>query len=332
VETKKPTLAFAGVGWIGRSRLKAVAEAGVAQISLITDPSQACVDEALKLVPLTPATSSYEQSLGATNIDGVVIATPSALHKQQAVAALNAGKAVFCQKPLGRNLQEVQAVVSAAAENNRLLGADFSYRHTKAFQEIFTVIKSGELGNIFAVDLKFHNAYGPDKPWFYDLALSGGGCVLDLGIHLIDLMLYALNFPAVTAVSSSLLAKGIPVKGKNEVEDYANVYMELSTGSTAQLACSWNLAAGHEAVIEVSFYGTNGGVALKNVNGSFYDFVGLRYRGTKTQVLTSAPEDWGGKALLHWIGQLTESAGYNNEAEQFLKSAEVVDKIYGRPV
>lgn len=330
LETIKPTLAFAGVGWIGRARLKAVAATDLANISLISDPSVECINEASKIAPHSKTTNSFEDILSNHNIEGVVIATPSALHKHQAVAALQSGKAVFCQKPLGRNFEEVKAVVHAAQENNRILGADFSYRYTTAFQRIHSIIQSGELGKIFGVDLKFHNAYGPDKPWFYDLSLSGGGCVLDLGIHLIDLMLYALDFPEVTKVTSSLLCKGVSVKGKNEVEDYANASMEIANAVTAQLACSWNLSAGCEAVIEASFFGTNGGVAIKNVNGSFYDFVGLRYQGTKTEILASPPDNWGGKALLEWIQKLSVSPAYNNEAAQYLKSAEVVDKIYGR--
>lgn len=328
----KPRLAFAGVGWIGRSRLQAAAESNHADIALLSDPSQACIDEATKIAPQSKTTSSFENTINDPTIDGVVIATPSALHKEQSVAAFEKGKAVFCQKPLGRNLEEVTAVVEAAKKTNKLLGADFSYRYTTVFQKILPVIRSGELGKIFGVDLKFHNAYGPDKPWFYDLELSGGGCVLDLGIHLIDLMLYALDFPEVTTVNSSLFAKGMSVKGKQEVEDYAIVSMNLATDVTSQLACSWNLAAGREAVIEASFYGTKGGVSLKNIAGSFYDFEGLRYWGTKTETLASPPDNWGGRAIVNWIEKLTEDTTYNTEADAFLKSAEVLDKIYGRIV
>lgn len=326
----KPKLAFAGVGWIGRDRLRAAATSGLADIMLLSDPSEECIREALKIVPGSGTTSLFEDTLTTPDIEGLVIATPSALHKEQAVAAFEQGMAVFCQKPLGRNGEEVSAVIEAARKSNRLLGADFSYRYTHAFQKIHAVIQSGELGKIFAVDLKFHNAYGPDKPWFYDLSLSGGGCVLDLGIHLIDLMLYALGFPQVKSVNSSLYAKGMSVKGKAEVEDYANVTVELDNDVTAQLACSWNLSAGSDAVIEASFYGTKGAVALKNIAGSFYDFAGLHYRGTTTETIASPPDAWGGKALLDWIGKLSVSREYNNEAEQYLHSAAVLDKIYGR--
>ncbi|KQS28293.1 Gfo/Idh/MocA family protein [Dyadobacter sp. Leaf189] len=326
----KPALAFAGVGWIGRSRMQAAIESGTAEIALLTDPSAECITEALKMAPGSKTVSSFEEAIADPDIDGVVIATPSALHMEQAVAAFENNKAVFCQKPLGRNASEVAAVIAAAEKADKLLGADFSYRYTAAFQQILPIISSGELGQIFAVDLKFHNAYGPDKAWFYDMKQSGGGCVLDLGIHLIDLMLYALDFPEVTALNSSLYSKGVSVKGKNEVEDYANVSLELATGTNAQLSCSWNLQAGQEAVIEASFYGTNGGVSLKNVNGSFYDFTGSRYWGTKTETLVSPPDAWGGRALTDWIQKLSVNTAFDASAAQYLPSAEVLDRIYGR--
>jgi predicted dehydrogenase len=326
----KPKLAFAGVGWIGRSRLQAATESGMADIVMISDPSADCLNEAGKIAPSSKQATSFEDTINNPEVDGIVLATPSALHMEQSVRAFEMGKAVFCQKPLGRHAEEVRAVVNAASKANKLLGADFSYRYTSAFKKIHSIIQSGELGKIFGVDLKFHNAYGPDKPWFYDLKLSGGGCVLDLGIHLIDLMLFALGFPEVEKVKSHLYAKGVSATGKEIVEDYANVLMELEDETSAQLSCSWNLQAGCEAVIEASFYGTNGGVALKNINGSFFDFVGLRYWGTKMETLVSPPDAWGGRALLNWIDELSINPDYKIEAENFIKSAEVLDRIYGR--
>src|SRR5687768_8830824 len=135
----KPRLAFVGVGWIGRSRMQAVAESGLATLAAISDPSTECVHEAQKIIPAARS-FSFDELIRDPDIDGVVIATPSALHKDQSVAALRSGKAVFCQKPLGRNYEEVAAVVSAARHANKLLGADFSYRYTQAFTAIREVI------------------------------------------------------------------------------------------------------------------------------------------------------------------------------------------------
>jgi predicted dehydrogenase len=326
----KPSLAFTGVGWIGRNRLQAAVESGLAEIMLLSDPSEHCLTEASRIVPGCRTTKTFEDTLADPIIDAVVIATPSALHMQQAVSAFNQNKAVFCQKPLGRNAAEVKAVIEAAKKANKLLGADFSYRYTKAFQGILPILHSGELGNIFAVDLTFHNAYGPDKPWFYDINQSGGGCVLDLGIHLVDLALVALQFPKVTNVTSRLFAKGVSVKGKNEVEDFASATIDFETGTIAKLNCSWNLQAGQEAIIEATFYGTNGGVTIRNLHGSFYNFEAARFWGTKTEVLTSPADNWGGKALVHWIEQLVKSNEYDERTTQYFQSAEIVDKIYER--
>ncbi|HEX8331161.1 MAG TPA: Gfo/Idh/MocA family oxidoreductase [Segetibacter sp.] len=325
----KPKLAFVGLGWIGRNRLQAAVDSGFADIIMLTDPSEACITEGLAIAQGSIAVSSYKDVLEHPEINGVVIATPSGMHKEQAIQAFKKDKAVFCQKPLSRTSADVSKVIETARKANRLLGVDFCYRYIAAFQMITHHIRSGELGKIFAVDLKFHNAYGPDKPWFYDINSSGGGCVLDLGIHMIDLMFYALDFPEVKKLRSRLYSKGVRAK-ETEVEDYANVLMDLGNDATATLSCSWNLQAGAEAVIEATFYGTNGAVALKNINGSFYDFQAVRYWGTKTEIIAHPPDAWGGRALIRWIRNLGADTGFNKEAECYLPSAEVIDKIYGR--
>ena len=130
-------------------------------------------------------------------------------------------------------------------------------------RRIRELVQSGELGRVYAVDLVFHNAYGPDKPWFYDPALSGGGCVMDLGVHLVDLALWVLDFPASRASPAKLFAGGEPLGGRHDrVEDYAVATLELATGAVVQLACSWRLQAGCDAVISAAFYGTEGGARL----------------------------------------------------------------------
>lgn len=101
-------------------------------------------------------------------------------------------------------------MVETARHVDRLLSVDLSYRYTDGMRQIRDLIASGELGTVFAVDLTFHNAYGPSKPWFYDKALSGGGCVIDLGVHLVDLLLWVLGFPDVARVESRLFAKVCP--------------------------------------------------------------------------------------------------------------------------
>ncbi len=302
-QSAKPRLAFAGLGWIGRHRMNAVLEAGAGEAAYTCD-----ID-----TPLT-----FDDLL-RSDAEGIVIATPSAMHAEQAIAALEHGKAVFCQKPLGRNAEETRRVVDAARANDLLLGVDLSYRYTEAMRAVKNLIP--QLGRIYAADLVFHNAYGPDKPWFYDAKQSGGGCVIDLGIHLVDLALWILG-RKVTATHARLQHHG-----GHDVEDYAVAILDAED-TTIQLACSWNLPAGQDAEIRAVFYGTNGAAAFHNVDGSFYDFVAEHQQKTSTTRLTEPGDAWGGKAIVAWAEQLAQSRRFDPSIEHVVEVAEVLDAIY----
>jgi predicted dehydrogenase len=320
-------LGFLGTGWIGRHRMEAIARSGLAEIAAVCDPAPACVAAARAVAPAARAVRSLDELLDL-RLDGIVIATPSALHAEQAIAALDRGVAVFCQKPVGRSAGETRRVVESARRADRLLGADFSYRHVEGLQRIREIAAAAELGRLYAADLVFHNAYGPDKAWFYDPELSGGGCVMDLGIHLVDLALWLFDFPRVEHVSSNLLAKGRPLESRREVEDYAVATLTLDGGAVARIACSWNLPAGRDAVIGLELYGTEGSAALANVHGSFYDFAAERRRGTTRETLAEPPDDWGGRAAIDWGRRLALGEGFDPAAGELVRVAEVIDDIY----
>jgi predicted dehydrogenase len=305
----RPRLGFLGVGWIGLQRLDAISQSGIAEIAAIADPA---VDGAL---------GSLEELIDA-GVDGVVIATPSGLHAEQALAALDHGLAVFCQKPLALTAPDAQRVVDAARAADRLLAVDFSYREAEAAQRVREAVLSGTLGEVFAADLVFHNAYGADKPWFSDPTLAGGGCVVDLGIHLVDLALWTLGVQRMRSIATRL--HGEPL------EDYAAVQIELQSGTVLRLTCSWRLHAGRDCVLEASFHGTHGGASFRNVNGSFFDFVAERLHGTRTETLSTPPDDWGGRAAIDWTRRLAEGARFDPTAEEYVEVHHVLDRIYGR--
>jgi predicted dehydrogenase len=325
-----PRLGFAGVGWIGLHRMRAILESGHGTVAAICDPADAARALAAREVPDAVLTGTFEDLL-ERDLDGIVIATPSALHGSQAIAALERGVPVFCQKPLARTAGEAHAVVAAARAADRLLAVDMSYRHTRAMQAVRDLVQRGELGAVFAADLVFHNGYGPDREWFHERLLSGGGCMMDLGVHLVDLALWALGFPRVTATTASLYAQGKLLSADTDlVEDYATAEVHLVTGTSVRIACSWNLAIGADAEIAARFYGTRGGAAFRNVNGSFYDFEALRFSGTQTGSVVTPPDDWGGRAAVAWAAHLARNRGFDPEVEQAVDVAAVIDSVYGR--
>ncbi|HEX8226037.1 MAG TPA: Gfo/Idh/MocA family oxidoreductase [Allosphingosinicella sp.] len=323
---RKARLGFIGTGWIGLDRMRAMLAVDGIEAVAVCEPNPAMAAEALKLAPDAALVGSLDEMLALTP-DGVVIATPSALHAAQSLKALEAGAAVFCQKPLGRDAAEVEAVITAARRADRLLGVDLSYRYTEGMRAVRELVRSGALGEVYAANLVFHNAYGPDKPWFYDLELSGGGCVIDLGIHLVDLALWTLDFPRVTGVSSRLYAKGKPLEARG-IEDFASATLDLEGGAAVQTACSWNLAAGCDAVIAAEFYGTKGGAAFRNVDGSFYDFTAERLDGTRRERLASPPDAWGGRAAAHWAQSLARGSRWSGSITGLSEAPAAIDRIY----
>jgi predicted dehydrogenase len=322
------TLGFLGTGWIGRNRMEAMLATGEAKAVAICDPAPENASAARDLAPDAQLVGSFEELLECEP-DGVVIATPSALHAEHCIRAFEAGAAVFCQKPLGRTAAEVQAVLDAARAADRLLGVDLSYRHTAAMQAIRQRIRSGELGQVFAADLTFHNAYGPQSAWFWDPKLSGGGCLIDLGVHLVDLLLWLFDFPEVMDARATLL-RGGHVPARDEVEDYATGELTLANGVRARIACSWNLSAGRDAVIEARFYGTSGGAAMVNQDGSFFDFSAELFRGQKRDPLTAPPDAWGGRAAAEWVTKLAAGERFAGTTKGLLETARVLDRLYGR--
>lgn len=328
-------LGFLGVGWIGLSRMRAVVQAGAAEVACIADAAAESSGRAAQAVlgsmQAPPRTVSSLEQMLEEELDGLVIATPSGQHARQAIAALTRGLAVFCQKPLAATAAQAARVVGAARALDRLLDVDFCYRTVGGVPDLARLVRSGELGEIFAADLTFHNAYGPDKSWFYDRRQSGGGCLMDLGIHLVDLLLWVLGFPDVAEVRGRLFAEGKPLaEPESALEDYATAELRLSSGAVARLACSWRLPAGRDAVIEAAFYGTRGSAILRNVNGSFYEFTVEHCEGTRRRLLAGPPDDWGGRAICAWARRVAGNPRFDPAAERLVAVSAAIDRIYGR--
>lgn len=324
----KPKLGFAGVGWIGKNRLMAINEQQLAEIKTAVDPDTAAVQKLKGIIDGIQHITSFEEMLDK-DIDGIVIATPSALHAEQSLAALEKGKAVFCQKPLGRNQEETARVVNAARKQDLLLAVDFCYRHIRAAQKLKEVVQSGELGSIHTVRLTFHNAYGPDKDWYYDASLAGGGCLMDLGIHLVDLLFWILGENEIHHPEGQMHQKGEPLSNRDEqVEDYVAARFYVDGNTSVQLSCSWNLPVGEDAIIEAAFYGEQGGAVFSNVGGSFYDFVAEKFVGASVERLAGPPDEWGGRAAVEWCHQLAESKQFDPKAERYVDVARALDLLY----
>lgn len=328
---RRPRLGFVGLGWIGAMRLEAVAGmaettgTGGAEVVAICDASPGRLESTARNHAGAACFQSYDEMMARAaglRLDGVVIATPNALHAPQALAALGHGLAVFCQAPLALDAGAARSLVDAARRAGRRLAVDDAYRFTEGARCLRKLIAGGSLGQVLFLDAAFHNAFGPDKPWCFDPALAGGGALIDQGVPLIDLAFWLLGEPEVRSVLGSTGS------AEGAVEDFASVRIELAGGAVMSLAASWHAHAGQDCVIRCQVFGTAGGADFRNIAGSFYDFELARFDGSGTTIETRESRGWINRAVLHWVERLGEEPGFDPAVERSVAVSAVVDAVY----
>lgn len=331
---RRVRLGFVGLGWIGRMRLDALAADPGIEVAALCDGDATRLQAAGQVYANARPSTDVGELLDA-DLDGVVIATPNGCHAEQAIAALERGHAVFCQKPLAVDAAQAARIVSAAERADRLLEVDYCYRHVAGMSDLRRRVHAGELGDLLGIELVFHNAFGPDKGWCYDRRLAGGGCVLDLGVHLLDLAVWlrggagAATPHALELVSAERYSRGRALPAASDaIEDLAFATWRDPEGATVRLACSWNAQLGCDALIGLRLFGSAGGAVWRNVAGSFYDFELQLAHGPRTQVLASGPDDWGARALRAWVDRLRAGARFDPAAHEYVAGARLVDAVY----
>lgn len=318
---------FLGLGWIGRMRLDAVAALPGLEIAALADTSEQCLQQVQQQYSRARAVRELRELL-ALELDAVVIATPNACHAAQALACLAHGLPVFCQKPLGISALQTEQVVRAAQRADRLLAADFCYRHVQGMPELRQRLRDGELGSIEAIDLVFHNAYAPNGSWCFDRAQAGGGCLLDLGIHLLDLVQWLLG-GTLQLVSAARYADGRRLEAiSNAVEDLAFCEYRHESGTLVRLACSWRADLGCAARIGADIHGARAGARWRNVNDSFMDFVVEMCRGTQCERLGGYPDDWAARAMIQWLRRLSSDRSFDPLAWELCSAARLIEEAY----
>ncbi len=220
---------------------------------------------------------SYQELLADPAIDIVSVVTPNYLHAPIAIAALKAGKHVHVEKPLSMNAREAQAIVDAKNRAGRKVMVALNNRFTDTAQFAKRYVDEGHLGEIYYARCGWRRriGFGMFGTWFADKELSGGGPLIDLGVHYFDLTLYLMGFPAPAAVSaccydklahppaedvrkdSVMLGKN-KSQGKYDVEDIAVGFTRLSNGASVAFEFSWGSHIDRETTY-LELLGTKGG-------------------------------------------------------------------------
>lgn len=251
-------------------------------LQAIADPNLQRTEEVAKKYSIPHFYADYRDMLEKGNLNAVSICTPNFLHKQQVIDSLNAGCHVLCEKPVGMNAGEVEEMIKTAKQKNRILMAAMCWRYGAEAQTLKKFIDAGELGNIYYARVAYLRRTGTPDPgsWFTIKSKSGGGVLIDLGVHMIDLALWLMGFPQpVSAYGSTYLE--VSKHGERgggwppgytrinpekitlktfDVEEFASGLIKFANGATLSVEVSWagNLASGHH----LTFLGDKGGANL----------------------------------------------------------------------
>jgi predicted dehydrogenase len=168
-------------------------------------------------------------------IDAVDICSPNALHVDQAVAAARAGKHVLVEKPMARTVDEADRMIDAAKHAGIVLQVAHNMRYIPALVAARAEIAAGAIGELVGARAAFGHGgpkdWAPEADWFWDPEQSGGGPLIDLGIHAIDFVRYVTR-QDVTEVAAM-------IHGAGDVEDAAHVLLRFASGATGSVHASW---------------------------------------------------------------------------------------------
>lgn len=255
--------AIVGLGDIVRKRVGAAIledPHGRIHACVTRDPAQTH-DTLQRLAPKRIYTS-LEPALADSLVDAVYVATPVDQHAPQTIAALEAGKDVLVEKPMALNSQEASAMCRAAQRAGRRLAVAYYRRFWPRYQQIHELLNTGELGQILTSRWSLASWYAPqgDDPmaWRVEPSRSGGGVMMDIGSHRLDLLAWWFGEPVRVSACVSTQTHGY------EVEDSVDALLHYADGHASSVSFHWN---SHTRVDELEIVGTQGRLTVSGDDG-----------------------------------------------------------------
>lgn len=237
----------------------------------IADVSAATAAKAAAAAGGVPTCTDYRDLL-KLDLDAVDICTPNKVHTPAALAALNAGVHVLCEKPLAVTTAEVRAMGKLADKKKLKLMTAQHQRFTQGGVAVKAWVDAGNLGEAYHARVRaMRRAWLPPSPGFIDAALAGGGPCMDIGVHALDLGLWLMGFPKpvrVSGTAKTVFAKGHAMpnqwgewdRARYSVEDFAAGLVHFDNGATLQLEAAWMCHQGEDEELLAQIFGKKGGV------------------------------------------------------------------------
>ena len=341
---KKLKIGIIGCGFVAKEyKLPSLSKLGNVELAAFCDCKLERAQEYARTYGAKDAKTymNYKEMLKDKSIDAVHIFTPNKLHSTMAIDALEAGKHVMCEKPMAVNAKEARKMYEAAKKADKKLSVGYQVRFRHDYQHLKQICERGDLGEIY-----FARAYAirrravPTWGAFLNKEEQGGGPLIDIGCHALDLTLWLMDNYKVKSVMGNVYHKlanrrnapnlwGPWDPDKFQVEDSAFGFITMESGATIIVETSWALNTVDTGEEEVTLCGTEGGASVKQnqilrLNGekSGELFVSV-YRKPAKEVESDTDKE----ARL-WIESISNDTPYIVKPEQTLVVDEVLDAIY----
>jgi predicted dehydrogenase len=306
-------LGVAGLGWLGESLIKDAVRLPEFEVVAVQDVVADRARDIAQRYGTKWCGEQYSALVARPDVDAVLICTPNHLHAQQAQQALGAGKDVLVQKPLALSASDARQTLHAAQAAGRLLFVDYTYRFLDTMARLRAAIRSA--GAVHSVRAAFHNIYGPgaEKAWFFNPSTSGGGALMDLGVHLLDLGIWLVQ-------PHSVVLEHVDVSQEQPVEHAAQLGLRLDSVPFG-VAVSWNAPLSNTQIF-LELDTDAGRLRWENVDGSFFHFRSLHDGEVLVDRETTLREDTLGAFAAALEGPPTTDVD--------TRVYEVLDQAYGR--
>ncbi len=341
--------AVIGLG-VGGAHLRGYQGAGV-EISAICDANLERLAEVGEKysIPTDQRFSDYESMLAEVKPDLVSVALPNAMHAPVSIKALEAGAHVLCEKPMAMNTAEAQQMIQVAQKSQRRLMICYNHRYRADLAWIRRMLEAGALGDIYHIEAHWRRETGiPGWGWFGSREASGGGSLIDLGVHVLDMALWLLDYPGVSSVSGSTRSAfgvrgqkvwGLPrwMSDKSvpfDVEDGGIGFIRLKNGASLHLEATW---AEHRApkddLIRLEIQGTEA-TAILNIPNYTKDNTLTLYTAMAGAPVTVTPivrwdGTWGHEGLIADVAEAIRTGNPSpTPAEQGLLGVQIIEAIY----
>lgn len=289
---------------------------------------------------------SLTDMLAHEKLDVVSIATPNKFHVPLTLEALNAGCHVLCEKPMAMDAASAQAMVEAAKRAKRRVMINFSSRISEEAYAMKRAVDSGMLGDIyFARSIWMRRNRLPGfGGWFGKKALSGGGPLIDIGIHRLDLALWLMGFPEPEWVIGStydFLAREIANREnkKFDVEDFACAMIKFKNGATLELETSWCSHIKERELLSTRLLGTKAGMLHHNIGDVYDSFaeIYLERDGCHYDMRLHTPVPDVHTNMYNLVDAIIHDKPHDCTPEQGLCNMKIIDAVYqsaktGKPV